>query len=126
MIQSNGILSIKVNNGYIATDKCKLEYAVADSSQPVIDTYTCSTTNDTLQIFLNHNYRLPELTKYKITFWGLDTDRMVQATDFFPTVTIEIRDAANIFVIEQNSIRNFKIAQDGPAEQILIKSMVYE
>jgi len=76
MIQSNGILQIQVTTGYIATDQCKFEYVVADSSLPVIDTYTCSTNNDTLQIFLDHKYRLPENTLYKITFWGLDTDRM--------------------------------------------------
>jgi len=99
---------------------------VANSSQPVIDTYTCSTNNDTLEIFLNHNYRLPELIAYKITFWGLDTDRMVQSEDFYPEVTIEIRDSANIFVIETNTITDFLISQEGPLEKILIKSMVYE
>ena len=76
MIEQTGIIKIQINDGYIATDKCSLAYSTADANAPAINSYSCSSTNDTVKLKLDHTYRLPSSVKYKMTFWGLDTNKM--------------------------------------------------
>lgn len=54
----------------------------------MINKYSCTTSNDTLTVVLDHSYRLPALTKYKLEFSGLDTNRMIKASDYYPDITL--------------------------------------
>ena len=52
---------------------------------------------------------MPKLVKYKITFWGLDTDKMVKPTNYNPLVSIKLKDSSNVQIAEEDYIRNFEI-----------------
>ena len=107
MIEQTGIIKIQINDGYIATDKCTLNYVTADATAPAVSSYSCSSANDTVKLQLSHTYRLPSGVKYLMTFWGLDTNKMQRSSDYYPNVTIAIRDTADRFDIEKEVITSF-------------------
>ena len=100
MIESTAILKLTVDDGYIATDLCTLEYVDDDDDTATIDTYSCESESDTLSLTLDHTYRLPSGVTYKLTFWGLDTNYMNPSEDYYPDVTFAIYNSADVFIME--------------------------